>query len=93
MWRWFSAILASVEWPVSYGNFFNEYSFDRGKVGFSLPGSSRWRKLFDIPTSLYGGVSGYLNLARRGDSPPRLAKTSEESRDRPVKLHSLEGLF
>ena len=50
-----------------------------GHVKIHIPASSpnswplavqdqtRWRKLFDIPISLYGGVSGYLNLSRRGD--------------------------
>ena len=36
---------------------------------FMVRDQTCWRKLFDIPTSLYGGVSGYLNLARRGDAP------------------------
>ncbi len=61
---------ASVEWPVSYGNFFNEYSrLIAEELASACLDQSRWRKLFEIPTSLYGGVSGYLNLARRGDAP------------------------
>ena len=61
---------ASVEWPVSYGNFFNPYSrLVAEQLALAVQDQTRWRKLFDIPTPLYGGVSGYLNLSRRGDAP------------------------
>ena len=66
---------ASVEWPVAYGYFFNSYS--RGgaeQLALSVLDQTRWRKLFDIPTPLYGGVSGYLNLSRRGDQASRNEK-------------------
>jgi hypothetical protein len=63
---------ASVEWPVGYGYFFNPYSrLVAEQLALSVLDQTRWRKLFDIPTPLYGGVSGYLNLSRRGDAASR----------------------
>ncbi len=63
---------ASVEWPVAYGYFFNDYSrVVAEKLALSVLDQTRWRKLFEIPTPLYGGVSGYLNLSRRGDAASR----------------------
>jgi hypothetical protein len=63
---------ASVEWPVAYGYFFNPYSrVVAEQLALSVLNQSRWRKLFDIPTPLYGGVSGYLNLSRHSDAVPR----------------------
>jgi hypothetical protein len=60
---------ASVQWPVAYGYFFNPYSQAVAEqLALSVLDQTRWRKLFDIPTPLYGGVSGYLNLSRRGDA-------------------------
>jgi hypothetical protein len=67
---------ASVEWPASYGNFFNADSrLIAEQLASACLDQSRWQKLFDIPTSLYGGVSGYLNLLRRGEAP---ASSSEK---------------
>ena len=49
----------------SYGNYFNPYSrVVAEQLALSVRDQTRWRKLFDIPTPLYGGVSGYLNLSR-----------------------------
>jgi len=66
---------ASVEWPVAYGYFFNPYSrVVAEQFALSVLDQTRWRKLFDISTPLYGGVSGYLNLSRRGDAVSRSEK-------------------
>ncbi len=38
------------------------------QFALAVQDQTRWR-LFDIPTPLFAGVSGYLNLSRRRDAP------------------------
>lgn len=60
---------ASVEWSVAYGQFFTQISrLVAEQLALSVLDQTRSRKLFEIPTPVYGGVSGYLNLSRRGDA-------------------------
>lgn len=62
-------VSASVEWSVAYGQFFTQISrLVAEQLALSVLDQTRWRKLFEIPTPVYGGVSGYLNLSRRGDA-------------------------
>jgi hypothetical protein len=62
---------ASVEWPVAYGSFFNPYSrLVAEQLALTVLDQTRWQKLFEIQTPLYGGVSAYLNLSRQGAALP-----------------------
>ena len=82
---------ASVKWPVPYGHFLNPYSrLVAEQLAVAVQDQTRWRKLFDIPISLYGGVSAYLNLSRQVIKPPfqKLVKGITLA----VRLHSVERL-
>jgi hypothetical protein len=62
---------ASVEWPVAYGSYFNLYSrLVAEQLALTVVDQTRWRKLFEIETPLYGGVGAYLNLRRQGAALP-----------------------
>jgi hypothetical protein len=62
---------AWVEWPVAYGSYLNPYSrLVAEQLAMTVLDQTRWRKLFEIQTPLYGGVSAYLNLCRQGAALP-----------------------
>jgi hypothetical protein len=39
-------------------------------LALTVVDQTRWRKLFEIETPLYGGVGAYLNLRRQGAALP-----------------------
>ena len=62
---------ASVAWPVEYGYYANPISkLVAERLALAVRDPVRWRKLFEMQTPLYGGVSAYLNLSRQGAALP-----------------------
>jgi len=62
---------ASVEWPSEYGIYLNPISqLVAERVSQEAQDPTRWRKLFELETPMYGAIAAYRNLAREANPPP-----------------------